>query len=90
LHSQVRGQDESTSSDAGWIHLEMSRRKLMAVGRSSLFLLITKKQALRRIKKIIRKEPVLLGRKQACHAGLSDLMVQLFRGGDTTFANGEL
>lgn len=90
LHSEANGQDESSLGDTDWIHLEMSHKKLVSVGKRSLFLLITKHQAARRIKKIIRKQPVLRGRKQATMLGLSDLMVDLFRGGDTPLLNEDL
>ncbi|MEZ6033200.1 MAG: hypothetical protein R3C17_08920 [Planctomycetaceae bacterium] len=82
LHSEAEWQDESSTADAAWIRLEMSQKKLVSVGKETLFLLISKVQAARRMEKIIREQPVLLGRDQAVMVGLSSLMVKLFRGGD--------
>lgn len=83
LHSPPSNQRESSSGDTDCIHLEMSRKTLMSVGKNNLFLLITREQAARRMQKLIRRKPVLLGQRQAVMLGLSNLMVQLFRGGDT-------
>lgn len=83
LHSPPSNQRESSSGDTDCIHLEMSRKTLTSVGNNNLFLLITREQAARRMEKLIRRKPVLLGQRQAVMFGLSNLMVQLFRGGDT-------
>ena len=65
------------------IHVEMSHKKLATPGRTASFLLISKEQAAKRMKRILKKQPALCGESHAAASAASNLMVKLFHGGDT-------
>lgn len=90
LKAEAGREEKLSAGHTDWIYLELSQRKLVAVGNEKLFLLITKDEAPRRMTKLILEQPVLLEKKPAVMRAMSDLMIQHFRGGDTPLLTEDL
>lgn len=74
---------DRTQNSGECICLEMSCKKLITARKSALFLLISKTQAAKRMKRILEKHPVLCGKNRVARSAAPNVHIKLFRGGDT-------